>query len=911
MNAIVGSVSLGLALVTAIGTIFVAIRAARTRSPLVSDLARHGVYIVFAFIAVAAAILWHAFLTHDFSLELVYGYSDRRMPVQYLISAFWGGQAGSLLFWVLVMTAAFSVAVTFARRRVPELMPWTYVVMMVNATFFLTLLVFISSPFDTFHLIDVPTDGKGLNPVLQNYWMAIHPPSLLTGYALFSVPFAFGASAIISGRMGLDWIKVTRRALLISWMFLSLGCILGARWAYEELGWGGYWMWDPVENAAILPWFTATALVHSVMIQERRGMLKRWNFVLLVLTFWLTLFGTFLTRSGMIASVHTFAQSSIGPAFMAYVIATAVAGIALLVWRWKKLNPDNSLESTFSREAVFVINNWLMLGFMFVVIWGTLGPKVKDLFVGTDTALPPTWFNRFTNPGGVLLLFFMSVGTLIAWRKATAKNFRKNFIKPLVIATVLTPIAAVVYYRWRIVDLQPDLDPYLVSLAVGTCFLSIFGIAVVVIEFVRGVRSRRSKQKTDVLSATISLFRKHRRRYGGYVVHLGFIMICFGIAGNAFGVSKQATLEVGESTSLGDYLFTYDGIETTSDTHKTSYEFSMRGWHCERDGAGIDQDSCGEARTISPARYDYNDPNRPEMFDPMKMTTEIAILSNPAEDVYITVAGIQPERVTFEFFVNPFVFWLWFGGVVLVGASVLCWWPEWSFAKARSSLRRYGPALEMAVILFVSAVPIVVFLAGRPGAAHAQESRTPIPEQSSEAVDVAVAPSSAEEVNAEDDGHHHGEEDPQLSAHGEDGLVEGVRTENTEVGSIESVIRCQCPDCSGAPIDRCQPSCGWGKEARTEIREMLQEGLTRDQILVRFEETYGPQVIASPDDPVIGWAIPILALVGGALLLVGLVRLMRSFRDGPVVSGPSTAASTPTTGDAYRDRVLLELDELS
>jgi len=871
MTALIGSIAVGVALVAAVFTMAIAVFASRTGSRRFSEVSRHGVYLVFASLLVASAALVHAFVTHDYSIQYVQHYSDSRMPLVYLVSAFWGGQSGSLLFWAVVLSGSSAIAVTTARHRVPDLMPVVHFLLMGITTFFLVMLVFLSSPFETYYLVEVPTRGDGLNPILQNYWMAIHPPSLLTGYSTFAVPFAFGAAALVKRRYGVEWIRVTRRWLLISWTFLSLGCILGGRWAYEELGWGGYWAWDPVENAAILPWFTATALIHSVMIQERRGMLKRWNFTLLVLTFWLTIFGTFLTRSGMIASVHTFAESAIGPIFLGAVIFIWVAGSALLISRWKDLAGERRLESAVSREGVFLLNNWLMLAFMFVVLWGTIGPKFKDLVAGTDTVLGPPWFNKFAVPIGLALLLAMSIGTLIAWRRANRKNIQRNFTKPFLVSILLTAVIGYAYYLLRLSALRPQADVNAWTLAGTTLWLSVFGTVIIVSEFWGGMRTRVKKAKSGYIAALSHLFSKHRRRYGGYLVHLGFIMICLGIAGNAFKVKQTVTMEVGDSVVLGDYLLTFDGWAVEQHPGRIAELAELSLQQCDRNGDELVASSCSEARTITPARFDYNDYSTGGQGDPMKVTSEIAILTGPLEDVYVAISGGSrgSQVASFEMYVNPLTFWVWFGGVILVGAVVICMWPERLHVPKRVRSLQMKPIFDGAAMVLIALLPFALFGFGETAWAQ-PEDQPPGPS-----------------------------------------LVEAERVDGTRAAHLYGMVLCECPSCGFKTVDQCQPGCGEGRRERARIDQMLSEGSSDDEILAAIVADRGTGAIAIPDDKAVAWGIPILAIALGFFAVVLLLgRLKRGARDGSGNRPIPAVAVTANAKGALGARLDAELEEL-
>lgn len=886
MISLIGKTALSLALLASLVSIFSGLLAARQKREKWATVSHYAVYVACAAVLVASAALLSGLLNHDFSNEYVQHYSDTRMPTMYLFASFWGGQEGSLLFWALVLSVSSALAITFSRDRVPHLMPWVYVTLMTILGFFLALLVFMTSPFDTHFLLEAPQQGSGLNPVLQNYWMAIHPPSILTGYSTFAVPFAFGVAAIITGNLDVEWIKVTRRWLLISWMFLSLGSLLGARWAYEELGWGGYWAWDPVENAAILPWFTATALLHSVMIQERRGMLKRWNIFLLFLTFWLTIFGTFLTRSGMIASVHSFAQSSIGPILLGLVIVIALVGGGLLVNRWSDLSDSKRLESPVSREGLFLLNNWIFLAFMFVVLWGTIGPKLSDLVTGEDTALGPAWYNKFVAPMGLALLFAMSVGTLIAWRKASIQNFKRNFTWPFLLTVLLTPCVGTGYYFLRLRSLQPETKIVPVLFSVTALFLCLFGIAVISLEFWRGIRSRRSKKSVPFLQALYWLLTKHRRRYGGYLVHLGFILICLGFSGNAFKVSQQATMEVGQSVQLGDYLVTYQGLQQEEHPEKFALFADLSLQRCHIEDGVFDRAACGTPQEIRPARFDYNDYSMGGEGDPMKRTSEIAILSSPLEDVYITLSGWRGDEsqiASFEMYVNPLTMWIWIGGLILVISVVFCMWPERVPMRKRASLSRLLPVVDVGAMLFVVLVPAILLL--------------PVTQVRTEEIRADQSPPLVESSATTTQTEHAD-------------MALAVRTEGSAEVALYEKILCGCENCGLKSINHCQTGCAWGRRARGEVDEMLLTGMGEQEILDDFASRYGAGVLAIPDSPGLVWWIPFGAiLLGGFCLMMAIRGLVRP---RPEIENADTVmtANPVDDSDPVRRRLEAELAEL-
>ena len=395
----------------------------RGRPDLTQSVIR-AVYGICGALLVAAACLWKALVTHDFSIEYVWAYTSRNLPTYYVLSAFWAGQKGSLLFWALVLSLFASAAQALSSRRYAALMPWVAAVTSAVVAFFVSVMLFAANPFE--RLPFTPLDGRGLNPQLQNVGMTIHPPMLYLGYISITIPFAFAVAALLSRKLDTGWIHAIRKWTIVSWIFLSVGITLGMWWAYVELGWGGYWAWDPVENASLLPWLTMTAFLHSVMIQEKRGMLKRWNLGLIIGTFMLSIFGTFITRSGVIASVHSFTQSNVGYFFLAFLILAGSFGFTLLYTRWHLLEPEAKLESMVSREAAFLFNNLLFVGIAFSVLWGTLFPILSELVRGTKITVGPPFFNRVNVPLGLLLLALTGIGPLIAWRKASRSNLRRS-----------------------------------------------------------------------------------------------------------------------------------------------------------------------------------------------------------------------------------------------------------------------------------------------------------------------------------------------------------------------------------------------------------------------------------------------------------------------------------------------------
>ncbi|MCY1055198.1 heme lyase CcmF/NrfE family subunit [Nannocystis sp. SCPEA4] len=638
------------------GTGFSAIGAAR-RSERLIEAGLQSVYASFGLAAFASALIIYAFVAGDYSIQYVQKTSDAAMPLFYKITSFWGGLDGSMLFWVLLHTLFASLALHANRDRHRELVPHAAAVLSVITAFFAGLLLFIKDPF-SLYLLDVPSQGKGLNPLLQNLYMIIHPPSLYLGYVSLAVPYAFGMAALITGQVDAAWQRSVRRWTLFSWMFLTFGLILGGLWAYEELGWGGYWAWDPVENAGLLPWFTVTAFLHSIMIQERRGMMKVWNVSLVIVSFLLTIVGTFMTRSGVVQSVHAFgADPVLAWTFGAFMLAIVLFSFGLVIWRLPLLRSRGELESVLSREFAFLVNNWLFLVAAIFVLGATMWPTFTEWRMilaerypdwlawqdpGERVTIGAPFFNRYMRPLGLSLLLLTGVGPLLAWRKTSQVNLVKQFLGPL-IAGVVTVVALLV------VGLG---SPW--GLA---CFgLCAFTFWTIVQEFYRGVALRRRQRPQSVLDALIGLVLRARRRYGGYIVHLGIVLMFFGWAGNAYKIERKVTMRPGESTELGDYVIRHDGLRATED------------WQKEMITAHIAVLKDGELKsTLLPARWWYFQlPEQP--------TTEVSRYMTFGEDVYVSIQEVDMSTgwTQMSLYINPLVNWIWFGFAVMLAGSLIC-----------------------------------------------------------------------------------------------------------------------------------------------------------------------------------------------------------------------------------------------
>jgi cytochrome c-type biogenesis protein CcmF len=543
--ALVGRIALALALAVACYGVGASLYGARRGQRDWVDSGRHAVYALAAILSVAMVILEVAFISNDFAYDTVAATSSTTTPLLYRASALWSSQQGSLLLWVWLLSIWSSVAIYITRNRLRDVVPYATSVLLGFAAFFASLLVFLDSPFA--QSSPAPGDGSGLDPLLRNPSMLIHPPMLYSGYTFFTIPFAFAVGALIVRRVDADWIRVTRRFALASWLFLGVGVILGAHWSYYELSWGGYWGWDPVENAALMPWLVSTAFLHSVMIQEKRGMLKVWNASLVLGAGTLAILGTFLVRSGVLDSIHAFGASTLGVPFVILIAVMVAGSVYLVVTRREILRSEHVLDSLLSREAVFLLNNIVLVALCFVVFWGTFFPLISKAATGTSAVVGPPWFDRYTVPLALILVLLSGVGPVIAWRRATLANARRNFALPLAAAAVMAAAA------YTIVPIGSS--PGVVLLFCAAAFV----FAGVGQEFWRGWRARRAMSGDSPPLALFSMVRRNRRRYGGYIVHVGMAVLFIGVAASATLQSKRAgvQLQVGQSAAVGGYTMRY------------------------------------------------------------------------------------------------------------------------------------------------------------------------------------------------------------------------------------------------------------------------------------------------------------------------------------------------------------------
>jgi len=618
-----------------------------------------------ASILLSLAALLYLLATSDFSVAHVAQSTNRELPVFYKLAALWGAHDGSMLLWVFV-TAVFSGIVVLQNRfRYRDMMPYVVAVLMFNLSFFLILNLFLSNPFNelvqvlpdgTMHKFS-PQDGRGLNPLLQYWAMIIHPPILYLGFIGFVVPFAFAIAALITRQLGDTWIRTTRRWTLITWLFLGVGLILGGKWAYVELGWGGYWGWDPVENSSLMPWLTGTAFLHSVIVQERKGMLKVWNVLLVVITYLLGIFGTFITRSGIINSVHAFADSKLGVFFLYYMLLVLGGSLFLIIDRLPYLKSERRLDSVLSRESAFLFNNLLLLVACFAVLWGTMFPVLSNWVEGTKITVGPPFFNSVGIPIGLMLLFLTGVGPLFAWRKTSVESLRRAFLWPMAPA-LLVCIALLVSGMRSFYSL--------VSFT-----LCMFVLVTIAQEFWKGTRVRVRNTGENFALAMVNLTLKNKRRYGGYVVHLSIVLMFVGLTGNAFNRQTSQAMVPGDEMQIGRYTLKMTDYR---DGDSPNYQYGRVTLEVYRGGKLI--------RTMQPEKRFYKASDG-------QSTTEVALYSKPLEDLYVVFAGVSNDGKRYEItaHLNPLVWWVWFGAAVMVVGTLITLLPDRriSFATAQLS----------------------------------------------------------------------------------------------------------------------------------------------------------------------------------------------------------------------------------
>ncbi len=641
------------------------------------DSARNAMLLTFPLLTLSALSIIYLLATEHYEVEYVASVTSSSMPMYLKVTALWGGQAGSLVFWSWLMSA-FASGVTLRKwDRDREFLPWVIVVSLVTLTFFLFLNIFIENPFGRLWLyptgqieihmfqpggttLFTPQDGQGLNPLLRHPGMVIHPPMLYLGCGSFVIPYAFAIAALVTGRTDDRWIRLTRRWTLWAWMFLSLGLVLGGRWAYDVLGWGGYWGWDPVEISAFMPWLTGTAFLHSVMIQEKRGMLKQWNMVLVILTYDLVIFGTFLTRSGVLSSVHAFAQSAIGPLFFAFIGLTLTVSLGLVLYRWNDLKGDAEMKSLLSREALFLLNNLLFLGILVVCFWGVIFPLISELLTGQKVTVGPPFYERANGPLMAGLLLLMSIAPLSGWGLSTYRTIGRLIWKPAIVAVAIEILVIILGVR----------NPY----ALIGFFLIALVLTVTLYEYFRAAAARHRRHGENYFQALWTLAKRDRRRYGGYLIHIAMAMMAIGIIGiEMFQTETQGTLAIGETLTLDDYTISYESLSVFD---------APDGRNVARAVVNVFKD--GQFITSLFPRRDF-------YFDSNQQMTIPGVRSTLEDDFYVLMVDwqeISTQNATFKIYHNPLVNWLWIGSWVFILGTLVAAWPKKDLNADRARFTR-------------------------------------------------------------------------------------------------------------------------------------------------------------------------------------------------------------------------------
>ena len=821
----------------------------------------YAAYACAALLSLASGMIFFALLSNDFSIKYVHHNADASMPWIYKLTSYWGGLDGSMMFWAWLLSLFAAVAIHNNRERHRELMPWVIAILMGILAFFVSLVVFYKRPFDVF-LTEAPEVGKGLNPLLQDPYMATHPPSLYTGYVSASIPFAFGMAALITGNLDDSWLQSVRKWMLLCWYFLSQGLILGSLWAYHVLGWGGYWGWDPVENAGILPWFTATAFLHSMMIQERRGMLKIWNFVLVILTFLLTMVGTFLTRSGIVQSVHAFGNDpELAARFLAFIGFATAFSFGYVVYRMPLLRSRGELDSLVSREFAFLVNNWVLLGAAFFILVATLFPTLSEAVTRNRVTVGPPFFNKWMAAIGLIMLFLTGVGPLIAWRRASVEMLWRQFRWPLLgggLTTLL--IGALIPASRATAAVIHDSIRIPASLI---CFgISGFVLTTIIQEFYVGTLARKKSTQQDFLSALVGLVSRNKRRYGGYLVHIAIVLMFVGFAGQTYQKESDVTLDRNQTTTLGRYSITYQGRRDSSDAQKEVSEVFLA---ITKDGK--------PAGTLRPAKWAY----RGHEEEPPR--TIVTIRESLREDLYVILNGIDGESglASIKVIINPLVNWVWFGFILLIIGTAIAFLPE----RAYEILGRSGAAptaVGLCLLLSLVSSPAAAFTLGT-------------------GAESAVHSSSV-------------------------GSAFPTPPRNDLERDLRKTLVCMC-GCGRQTLSEC--TCGFAAKERGFIARLLDEGKSREEIIKAFISRYpGESALVVPVDAGfnrLAWLVPVLALLCAGCGLVLLARRWtRSKAPDEVHSAPSFPGKQGGDGkiplddqkanQKYFDRLDDDLDEL-
>jgi len=640
VTASIGHTSIVLAFLLALSGIVIPIIGSRRNDARYLAYTRLAILGQFVLVTLAASSLIYGLVTTDFSIKYVAFNTTRATPIYYRVTGLWGALEGSLLLWEWILIIFSGIVAWVYRDRHREMMPWVLMIFSIVSAFFLCVVGFVSNPFET--IFPIPLDGRGLNPLLEDANMMTHPPLLYTGFVGLTVPYAFAMAALIRGKVDEGWIVATRRWTITAWFFLTLGNLVGAWWSYHVLGWGGYWAWDPVENAAFMPWLPATAFLHSVQVQERRSMLKVWNLSLIIIAFSLTIFGTFLTRSGILSSIHAFSSGPVGTVFLVFLAFVLLSSFGLLAYRSDQLKGQPELDSMVSRESAFLLNNIVLVSALFTIFLGTIFPLLSEAVAGVQVSVGAPYFNSVTVPLFLLLVFLMGVGPMIAWRKASWDNLKRNFLWPATASLVF----ALGLFVWQVRDLLPLLGFTLLAFVV---FSILYDTAL-------ALRARHRIAGEGVFSGLITLARRNQRRYGGLVVHLGVVLIIMGIAGSmTYSLEREATLALKEHLTVGRYLIEFEGLKGAQQPTHFRVEGAFRVFH------GGD-----EVGVLSPALKFF-----PTQQSPVGRAVHRSSIS---DDIYLILSGfseLDKNQATLKVLVRPLVVWIWIGGfVIMLGTLV-------------------------------------------------------------------------------------------------------------------------------------------------------------------------------------------------------------------------------------------------
>ena len=645
----VGYIALILALCVSVYAVIALVIGQKIGQSRLVDSGRNAVLVVCGLVSVAAIALLHALITHNFELEFVASYTSKDMSLVYILSAFWAGNVGSLLFWAFVLSVLAAIVVIQNWRKKGELISYASSIIVASEAMFLLMLVTVANPFEK--LAWVPADGRGLNPLLENPGMVIHPPTLLIGYVAFTVPFAFAIAALISGKLGDRWLKDSRKWTIFAWLTLGVGNIIGMWWAYVELGWGGYWGWDPVENAGLMPWLLGTGFLHCAMIQRKRQMFKVFSMALILATFFMCIFGTYLTRSNLLSSVHTFGDTGLDPFFLTFLGVVLVGSVGLLIYRWNALKSENQLGSILSREWAFLVSGILFVLSAAIIFLGTMWPKITDI-LGNQKVWDTSTFNWIVGIVFLLLILIMGICAVIGWRRASVANLRSKFLVPIVGSLLVCVILAIAGIReWFALILFP---------------IFAFVAFTILLEWYRGVRARQRVKGEIAPWAFLKLITSNRARYGGMVIHLGILLMAMGIIGSSFyDVEKEAALRQGDTIEIGGYTLTYTG------------------WSQDPEFAGPETSKVRIITELSVHKGDdFVTTLKPEKLihrNYEQPVTEVAIKSNLARDLYVSLDGWSEDgTVFFTAKINPLVIWIWIGGGVLLLGGLIAFWPDGS-----------------------------------------------------------------------------------------------------------------------------------------------------------------------------------------------------------------------------------------